>query len=79
MSSNLIKYKKAFIDTFSVEEKDLDKLEYQSIENWDSIWHMTLMSSIEEAFEMTFETDDIIEFSSFSKGKEILEKYKIKI
>ena len=40
---------------------------------------MTLMSSIEEAFEMTFETDDIIEFSSFSKGKEILEKYKIKI
>lgn len=79
MSSNLIKYKKAFIDTFSVEEKDLDKLEYQSIENWDSIGHMTLMSSIEEAFEMTFETDDIIEFSSFSKGKEILEKYKIKI
>ena len=74
MSSNLIKYKKAFIDTFSVEEKDLDKLEYQSIENWDSIGHMTLMSSIEEAFEMTFETDDIIEFSSFSKGKEILEK-----
>ena len=79
MSSNLIKYKKAFIDTFSVEEKDLDKLEYQSIENWDSIGHMTLMSSIEEAFEMTFETDDIIEFSSFSKGKEILEKYKIKM
>ena len=79
MSSNLIKYKKAFIDTFSVEEKDLDKLEYQSIENWDSIGHMTLMSSIEEAFEMTFETDDIIEFSSFSKGKEILETYKIKI
>ena len=79
MSSNLIKYKKAFIDTFSVEEKDLDKLEYQSIENWDSIGHMTLMSSIDEAFEMTFETDDIIEFSSFSKGKEILEKYKIKI
>ena len=79
MSSNLIKYKKAFIDTFSVEEKDLDKLEYQSIENWDSIGNMTLMSSIEEAFEMTFETDDIIEFSSFSKGKEILEKYKIKI
>jgi acyl carrier protein len=79
MSSNFIKYKKAFIDTFSVEEKDLDKLEYQSIENWDSIGHMTLMSSIEEAFEMTFETDDIIEFSSFSKGKEILEKYKIKI
>ena len=79
MSSNLIKYKKAFIDAFSVEEKDLDKLEYKSIENWDSIGHMTLMSSIEEAFEMTFETDDIIEFSSFSKGKEILEKYKIKI
>lgn len=79
MSDNLSKYKKAFTETFSIEDKDLEKLEYQSIDNWDSIGHMTLMSAIEEAFAITFETDDIIDFSSFSKGKEILEKYKVNI
>ena len=40
---------------------------------------MTLMSGLEEEFNITMETDDIVDFSSFKKGKEILEKYKIKI
>ncbi len=79
MSDNLNKYKKAFTETFSIDDKGLEKLEYQSIDNWDSIGHMTLMSAIEEAFGITFETDDIIDFSSFTKGKEILEKYKVSI
>ena len=39
---------------------------------------MTLMSGLEESFGITLETDDIIDFSSYKKGKEILEKYKIK-
>ena len=40
---------------------------------------MTLMSSLEEIFQITLETDDIIDFSSFEKGKKILKKYKVKI
>lgn len=79
MSENNTKYIKAFKDTFNIEENGIEKLEYQSIDNWDSIGHMTLMSAIEEAFGITFETDDIIDFSSFTKGKEILEKYKVSI
>ena len=40
---------------------------------------MTLMSAIEEAFKITMETDDIIDFSSYKKGIEILEnKYNLK-
>ena len=38
---------------------------------------MTLMSGLEENFKITLETDDIVDFSSFKKGKEILKKYKI--
>ena len=79
MSENNTKYIKAFKDTFNIEESGIEKLEYQSIDNWDSIGHMTLMSAIEEAFGITFETDDIIDFSSFQKGKKILEKYEVKI
>lgn len=77
--SNFEKYKKVFSDTFEIDIKKVEKLEYQSIDNWDSIGHMTLMSSLESEFSITLDTDDIIDFSSFKKGKEILSKYKIKI
>ena len=79
MSENLEKYKSAFKDTFDLKDENLDNLKYQSIDNWDSIGHMTLMSALESAFSITLETDDIIDFSSFKKGKEILKKYKIEI
>ena len=40
---------------------------------------MSLMSAIEEAFNISMETDDIIDFSSYKKGMEILEnKHNLK-
>ena len=57
----------------------LDKLKYNEIDEWDSIGHMNLISALEENFKITFETDDIVDFSSYNKGKEILSKYKINI
>ena len=79
MSENLKKYSKAFKETFDITEDKLQNLEYQSIDSWDSIGHMSLMSALEESFSITLETDDIIDFSSFKKGKEILKKYKVTI
>ena len=54
-----------------------ESIKYNEIPEWDSIGHMTLMSGL-ESFGITLETDDIIDFSSYKKGKEILEKYKVK-
>ena len=79
MSENLKKYSKAFKETFDITEDKLQNLEYQSVDSWDSIGHMSLMSALEESFSITLETDDIIDFSSFKKGKEILKKYKVQI
>ena len=76
--STLKKYNKAFVDSFSIsDEKNLDNLKYNEIDEWDSIGHMTLIAALEESFKISFETDDIVDFSSYSKGKEILEKYKV--
>tara|TARA_B100000123_G_scaffold259788_1_gene225600 strand:- start:418 stop:654 length:237 start_codon:yes stop_codon:yes gene_type:complete len=77
--NNLTIYKKAFIDTFEIKESVLDKLKYNEIDEWDSIGHMNLISALEENFKITLETDDIVDFSSYNKGKEILSKYKINI
>lgn len=39
---------------------------------------MGLIAALEEAFDIMMETDDIIDFSSFEKGKEILsQKYNV--
>lgn len=76
--SKLEKYRSAFKDSLSVKDEDVnEKLEYNSIPEWDSIGHMTLMSDLEDGFNISIDTDDIIEFSSFKKGIQILKKYKI--
>lgn len=74
---NLELYNKAFMESFDITETELPGLEYQAIENWDSVGHMGLITALEDAFEIMMETDDIIDFSSYEKGKEILGKYEI--
>ena len=77
---SLEKYKNTFIKSLSIEKDSFkDNLEYNEIPEWDSIGHMTLMSGLEEEFNISLETDDIVDFSSFQKGIEILNKYNIKI
>jgi acyl carrier protein len=77
--TNLDKYSKVFIKTFSIDKSKLKKLKYQSIIQWDSVGHMSMIGALEETFKITLDMDDIIDFSSFEKGKKILKKYKIKI
>ena len=77
--TNLEEYKEVFKTSFDVKEEELDNLKYQDIEMWDSVGHMSLMSALEEKFNIELDIDDIIDFSSFKKGIEILNKYQIKI
>ena len=77
---NSEKYKKTFIESLSIDQSVFkESIKYNEIPEWDSIGHMTLMSGLEETFKITLETDDIIDFSSYNKGKEILKKYKVQI
>lgn len=76
--TNKEKYNGAFCDSFEITEDKLAGLKYQQIELWDSVGHMTLVANIEDAFDIMMETDDIIDFSSYEKGLEILSsKYNI--
>ena len=78
--STLAKYKQIFSSVFSLkDDNDFDKLNYQDIPEWDSIGHMTLVSELENEFSISIETDDIVDFSSFKKGIELLKKYKVNI
>lgn len=76
--SNLDKYREAFVEAFEIEKENCDQLQYQGIAQWDSVGHMNLIAILEDNFGIMMDTDDIIDLSSFEKGKQILaEKYDV--
>jgi acyl carrier protein len=77
--TNLEKYNAVFCENLNVTDTQLADLKYQSVPEWDSVGHMSLVAAIEDAFDIMMEMDDIIDLSSYEKGKEILKKYEVEI
>lgn len=76
--TNLEKYRDAFVKGLEIDASLVNSsLNYQGIENWDSVGHMGLVAELEDAFDIMLDTDDIIDFSSYDKGIEILAKYGV--
>ncbi|MGB1295836.1 MAG: acyl carrier protein [Flavobacteriales bacterium] len=74
--TNTEKLVQAFCDALDIEKEIVvDTLKYQSIEQWDSISHMMLISELEEMFDIEVDTDDVIDMSSVAKAKEIVAKH----
>ena len=76
---NIKKYTEAFVQAFEVDESIVTSLKYESIEAWDSVGHMVLIAELEGAFDIMIDMEDIIDFSGFEKGKELLKKYDVVI
>ncbi len=77
--TNLDKYTAAFQDALDVEAAAATAMAYGKSPAWDSVGHMRLIANLEDAFGLMLDMDDIIDFSSFAKGKEILKKYDVEI
>lgn len=76
--ANLEKYQQVFVANLEVSADEVAGLKYQGTPLWDSVGHMNLVAAVEDAFDIMMETDDIIEFSSYEKGLDILKnKYGI--
>lgn len=72
------KYIKVFTESLSLDEmQEVKNLNYQDIPEWDSVGHMELIAELEDTFDISMETDDIIDFNSFQTGIDILKKYGI--
>lgn len=77
--TNLEKYRTAFADALAVGAEETEELAYGRSAAWDSVGHMRLIANLEDAFDLMMDMDDIIDFSSFAKGKEILRKYDVEL
>lgn len=76
--TNNEKLKKIFADSLGIDKEVVtDDLQYNSIPEWDSVAHMTLITELEESFDIMLDTDDIIDMSSPAKARLILSKYDV--
>ena len=77
---NLEKYNNAFVMVFGAKIEDLnDNYGKESVAEWDSVHQLSLISEFEEAFDIMFDPEDIMEMTSYAKGKEILKKYEVEL
>lgn len=76
--NNLEQYKKIFEEIFEVEEQFLDEnFTFKDIDKWDSLTHLNLITTLEETFDVMFDTEDILHYGSYLNGIEILKKYGV--
>ena len=75
---NLEKYNNAFTQVFGAKAEDLnDSYGKEIVEEWDSVHQLSLIAELEEAFDIMFDPEDIMEMTSYAKGKELLSKYDV--
>jgi acyl carrier protein len=80
MPNNNQRYVKVFVEALGLSPDLINgALIYNSVPAWDSVGHMTLMAALETEFDIMLDTEDIIAFSSYGKGMEILAKYGVEI
>ena len=78
--TNLQKYNQAFIDVLGVKEGALNEtFTFKAIPQWDSVAHLTLITALEDAFDIMFESEDILHYESYENGKKILMKMGISL
>ena len=78
--TNLEKLNEIFCEVFTVEASvlgsDFDK---SSVDGWDSVHQLSLTSSVEDAFDIMLDAEDILEFTSYDNAKKVLAKYDIEL
>ena len=62
--TTLEKYTKVFVENLQITAEQCEGLQYQGVELWDSVGHMTLVAALEDTFDIMLETDDIVDLSS---------------
>ncbi|MCH5221511.1 MAG: acyl carrier protein [Muribaculaceae bacterium] len=78
--TNLEKYNNAYSEVFGVESAVLnDNFSKDNIDLWDSVHQLNLVAILEETFDIMFDPEDIMEMTSYSNGRIILEKYDVKL
>lgn len=70
--TNNEKYQQAFAEAFEAEPEETVNFKFRETEGWDSIGHMSLIASLEDAFGVEFEPEEILTITTYQTGKDAL-------
>lgn len=78
--TNLEKYNNAFVEVFGVDTSVLNEdFTKDTVDGWDSVHQLNIIALLEESFDIMFEPEDIMGFTSYKAGREILKRYEVEI
>lgn len=78
---NVRRYNQIFMENFDIQDESVleENPTVLTLEGWDSIAQMNLISRLEESFEIMLDPEDIVELNSYQKGLEILSRYGVPV
>jgi acyl carrier protein len=77
---NIEKYNNAFIEVFGAKSEELNEnYGKETVDEWDSVHQLSLVAQFEDAFDIMLDPEDIMDLTSYAKGKEILKKYEVEL
>ena len=68
------RFNKIIKDVFEIETVD-ETMTRDNTEKWDSLLHLTLVTAIEDEFDIMMDTEDILDLNSYAEGLKIVAKY----
>ena len=75
---NKEKYNNAFVQVFGAKTEELnDNYGMETVDEWDSVHQLSLIAEFEKTFDIMFDPEDIMEMTSYAKGKLLLKKYEV--
>ncbi|WP_433267166.1 acyl carrier protein [Actinosynnema sp. CS-041913] len=67
-----------FVEALQLDgDVDVANLKYRDIDAWDSVGHMALVAAIEDEFDVQFETEQVIDMSSFKVAGDMLRGFGV--
>lgn len=77
--TNLETYKNCFVEGLELDMESVETASMESVERWDSIGQMSLIALVEDAFNIELEPNEVMTFTDFNSGIQILKSHNIDI
>ena len=76
--NNIDKYNNIFVEVFGINPEELnDNFNKDTVALWDSVHQLNLVNLAEDTFDIMLDPEQIMDFTSYQKGIEILKSQGI--
>ena len=77
--ANLEDYKNCFVEGLELDIESVETASMETVAKWDSIGQMSLIALVEDAFSIELEPEELMSFTSYSAGIEILKNHGVNL